>query len=299
MIDSTTPTNGHVNGDRTPPEVVNRSESQEEILERELPPANLARSMASKFRDMESDGPSERKPVRKITPPREEVERDVRFVRESIDRDPNIVRSDASAEKEDERPPPSFTKNMLAKFKEMEDTTNPPPSPARSAVSPTKRTAISHQQFASHTNIRASPDEGIADTEPSTNGHRPEVIREADKNETEELPERGFTKSLLAQWRQIEQTAPAESAKSLAPRQTTPGRAAPYRQASPSNSQDEDGQRDVVREGDNNEEEFLPPPSYTKNMLAKFQTLQDETTTNQSSSSSSKKVGFPRRTPPE
>ena len=277
-----------MNGDRTPPEVVNRSESTEEILGRELPPVNMARSMASKFREMESpgDGENYRKPVRKITPPREDVERGVSaYHQDQESQREGVVRSDESAEKEDERPPPSFTKNMLAKFKEMEDTHQAPPSPARSATSPTKRT---HRPVGG-TYMKASPDEGIADTEPSVNGHgqaatSTEVIREADKNETEELPERGFTKSLLSQWRQIEQTA-GPSKTSLAPRVpgstptgSRPGSGSGRRQvaASMSDSQDGDENREVVRETDTNEDENLPPPSYTKNMLAKFQTMQQE-----------------------
>ncbi len=40
----------------------------------------------------------------------------------------------------------------------------------------------------------------------------PDVVRESDRHDDEELPETGTTRSLLAQWRNMEQTVrPAET----------------------------------------------------------------------------------------
>ena len=304
MSYSVSPTNGHVNGSRSSPEVVNRAEDEKEILERELPPVNMARSVASKFRDMESDqGDIERKPVRRMTPPREDLAQSISSMDRDIERNPDIIRSGEEINKEEELPPPSFTKNMLAKFKSMEDVAQPPPSPGRSSTSPTKRitTPSGYRTITSHSASKASPDEGIADTEPSVNGHgrseeTSEVVRESDKTEVEELPERGFTKSLLAQWRQIEQVSTSSPAKS-----PSASRRGPQVRPSPANSQgsysslpdDLGTPREVVRASDTNEEEYLPPPSYTKNMLAKFKNMQEEAASKDSAVTPGKKVRSP------
>jgi hypothetical protein len=243
--------------------------------ENELPPPGTSRQLASRFRELESSAPAEpqRKAVRKMTPPQDEIQRDVQQYQE------------AAAEAEDELPPPGTSRSIRSKFES---------SP---------KSAVDAKRF------RSSPDSGISDTETSvpatrTNGYQnggdavinqEGVIRESDKNIEEELPERGFTKSLLAQWQTKlgESPGPKKPVSRKADTGGPVGRSWSYRdkrgseetQARPevarsvssSHSQqadEADGGRDVVREADTHEEDFLPPPSYTKNMLAKFQSLE-------------------------
>ena len=60
-------------------------------------------------------------------------------------------------------------------------------------------------------------DGGVSENEPVV---LPDVIRESDRHDEEELPETGTTRSLLAQWRNMEQTVQNQGVSSTRPSQT-------------------------------------------------------------------------------
>ena len=204
---------------------------------------------------------------------------------------------------------------------------------------PTVKSSVRKTSSSSVSRSKASPDSGISEpvaVPQRTNGFHDnddyensdvvrasEPVREADQtNPEEELPERGFTRSLLAQW-QTKMQDPDSSVSSggrvASPRATSNGRGGSggggggnvtrswsYKQRSSNTEQrheepaatpqpslasqqaemggDQGGVSEnkperldnVVRETDNNEEDYLPPASYTKNMLAKFQSMQSQ-----------------------
>ena len=117
----------------------------------------------SRFRQYESDGPPpERKPIRKMTPPREELARTISESERYGTHDREVVRSGESYSQEAELPPAEYTRSMLAKFRSIEDTSAPVPSPARSAqvTSQTRRSPAAVQQQYRQLVNRPSPDSG-------------------------------------------------------------------------------------------------------------------------------------------
>merc|ERR1712168_813924 len=90
----------------------------------------MSRNILAKFREMEqgSDETTQRKPVRRITPPRDEMQYDVSI---AVEQHGEVVRAGEDVNKEDELPPKEYTKSLLAKFKSMENLDEPPPSPMR------------------------------------------------------------------------------------------------------------------------------------------------------------------------
>jgi len=325
-----------------PPAPVNRAreDGDEEEGEVEASTGNLVHKFQGMGQDEEDD--ATRKPVRKMTPPREEIERDVteyqrRYSDEKvIERDPDVIISGDRSREVDELPPRAVTSSLLAKFKSFEDTSAPPPLPTspkkpvggvsrggrqivttHSTTTSSSSTAEKTSQLTPDSGISLSdtPHEGYATETVTTVTHTSQqqqhqvdedgdVVRESDRNDTEELPEQGFTKSLLSRWKQIEQTGPAEPAPTRAP---APKRSWAYKEQKASSApvvrsngtthateessmRDEADNREVVRESDNFEEEFLPPPSTTKNMLAKFRNLEQDTSTTSSQAAAPRKL---------
>ena len=316
-----------------PPPVNHRNEEEEEEPEDELPPQAMTSTLVSRFRELESGAPESdytyRKPVRKMTPPRDELEAEVRnFVQQEVQRDPEIIRADDPADREEELPPPQYTRSLVSKFREIESS-SPAPSPVKT---PTRKISETKPQT-------KSPDSGISEPVQRTNGtngyhdevdaRQDEPLRESDQNVEEELPERGFTKSLLAQWQtklqETETKTVNVSRSSTSPASTNGGvnRSWSYKQRQEQQQQnadtitpvasqtsyasqssvtvDEGGVSEnnperldgVVRESDTNEEDYLPPPAYTKNILAKFQSMEAQ---QEPSVQPKQKVGFNHQT---
>ncbi len=304
--------------------------------EDELPPADATRNMVARFRDIQSteDMYQDRKPVRKMTPPRDELAAGIQDMQSSLSENepienPDVIKSGEEKYKEEELPQRDFTKSMLAKFKSMEDTQASPPAPGRGA-SPR---ASTQRQSQIKGPSKSSPDSGISDSEGGhqmPNGHeKSEVVKEDDKSQEEkELPESGFTQNLLAQWRNKEKEvakfkspdvrasrSPGRKWSQGRPQSQSPTRARQVRtpesdlsspddhnyeniphQSRSEHSELSDSLHEVIRESDHpNEEQELPPPAMTKNMLAKFQSLQDEAERDSTSLGSNKKV---RSVPP-
>ena len=103
--------------------------------------------------------------------------------------------------------------------------------------------------------------------------------------EMEELPEEGFTRNLVAKWRCMEETtSPAPTPQRSNVQRSTSRTTSHSRPTPPQSHHDEeeedhvdyDSDHHVIRESDTNEDQFLPPPSFTRNMLAKFQNLEAE-----------------------
>ena len=140
---------------------------------------------------------------------------------------------------EEELPPTAFTRNMLAKFRSMEDVNKPPPTPeyaekqvktvtsgVHRMTNPNVRSlSISSPEHDSHFDMeREQPDGayqqeavsheyehnnyddfnaegGEFENEPEYN---PNVIRESDKLDEDELPELGTTRNLLAKFQTLQ-----------------------------------------------------------------------------------------------
>ena len=156
----------------------------------------------------------------------------------------DYVTSDSPAEQEYEMPQQAYTRSMLAKFKNLEDSNLPPPSPERSAN--VSKQAVASSKFgvtrtmpksshygepdgaATYPDEREQPDgdeyedehqehqefqfkydsqdveEGEFENDPY---HDPNVIREADRQDEEELPEQGTTRNLLAKFKAMQANA--------------------------------------------------------------------------------------------
>ena len=314
--------------------VVNRSSGEESLDE--LPAQGTSRNLAAKFRELEGGVPmplhQERKPVRKITPPREELSRSI-IESQVHAHQPDVVRAEDPAEAEDELPPAEYTKNIVAKFRSFENLENSPPSPVRPVE--VKRSPAAARQYS-----RPSPDSGISDNEKepvvvnsgyteheevedkAMSENNPiqlaDVVRESDKHDEEELPEHGFTRSLVAQWRNMEATIggrPDASVNNLKPKaetrtwnkspqreQAQPVHHTPPRHHTSSESSQDEGPEyenvpqkkadpEVIHADDHHPEDELPAPSTTKNMLARFQSMQEEAAREKSHVPPSKKVG--------
>ncbi len=293
-----------------------------QVLAAELPPVGTSRSMAARFREYESgDGnvpTPDRKPVRKMTPPREELAQSISQARDEMSHDPNVIKSGENQNPEEELPPAQFTRSMLAKFQQLEDPNAPAPTPERSAqISATKRVSTASAPSPQPVPVnRPSADSGIAGLDDqdqpanfndgdydhsggvseNTPAVLPGVVRESDTHDEVELPEKGTTRSLLAQWRNMEQTVKtshgspsppkpkqswgSSSGRSPAvnhhPATRTPQSEHDHIDASESYQTESTPERDVIRYDDAAVEDEMPPPSFTRNMLAKFQNMQAE-----------------------
>lgn len=124
-----------------------------------------------------------------------------------------------------ELPAPSTTRNLLSKFKAMEDTSIAPPTPeqwerthsvARSvsqSSARTRRQSSSDAEYERRTSARtnggidvdadAAAEAGEFENEPI---YDPSLIRESDRMDEAELPERGTTRGLLAKFQLLQQS---------------------------------------------------------------------------------------------
>jgi len=133
----------------------------------------------------------------------------------------------ATAYNEEEFPAPSTTRNLLSLFKSMEDHTALPPTPERSEKSrelvaqsdsrtwshqqsPTSRSPISASEYEHDGLVRpngvdyeAAVEAGEFENQPV---YDPSLVRESDRIDETEFPERGTTRGLLAKFRLMQQT---------------------------------------------------------------------------------------------
>ncbi len=119
------------------------------------------------------------------------------------------------------------------------------------------------------------------------------IVRADDVNESEASPERDFTR-ILQKWQTMEETGggmpksfglvrkPVRPAGETIRPVTSTASYSMYSEpredgdSTDGGLDDEEPLREVVREADTKEEDYLPPPSNTKNILAKFQSLEAE-----------------------
>ena len=268
-----------------PPPPVNRphdDDDDDDANDNESVSPDMTRDLIAKFGHHEEQGiatsppQSPRwKPVHRITPPRD-------LLRESIDEaningasddkedvNPDIVKSSNHDVNPDELPVPEKTRSILAKFRSMEDLNAPPLSPSKPINKP----------FAFVDSSRSAPNLGATTDDYVANGdvveNSPEVIRpdSEEKHLEGEFPEYGLTKNLLSMWRTLEMK---NDVKALYP--TTPK--LQKRASDPACRIQEPVE--VVRtsatddeaENDGEEEDCLPQPCYTRNILAKFQSME-------------------------
>ena len=199
--------------------------------------------------------------------------------------DGDVYKEEEDNQQAEELPPVGMSRSLVAKFSQIES--QQPSGPVR---------AESHQRQ------YAAPPSSVEYTEPprserARQSQTPDSgIGEVVNTSDDQLPEQGTTQNLLAQWRNKEQ-----SSNVPAPRQTmtqrafssereptsqrhTPQRHTPERQQSEpayhhqSEMDYSDGPEVVRPSGEVTEkkDDELPPPSTTKNLLAKFQTIQAE-----------------------
>ena len=98
-----------------------------------------------------------------MTPPREELARGIAESERTVaGYDREVVRSGEPGNQEEELPPAEYTRSMLAKFRQIENTSAPVPSPARSAqvTSSARRSQTAVQQHHRQPVNRPSPDSG-------------------------------------------------------------------------------------------------------------------------------------------
>ena len=159
-----------------------------------------------------------------------------------------IIRADDPVNLEDELPPPAFTKNLLARFKSMEDLNRPPPTPELDLA--VKKVLKEERKKELDPNRRKSSPAGMF-------GHQlklaPEDIKQIDHDEQQserQQPEGGEYANGHAEFVQYE--GQAESGDF----ENTPTKAG-----------------DVLRESDSFMEEEMPEAGITRNLLAKFQSM--------------------------
>ena len=281
--------------DTSHPPPVNHPEEEEE--EEVVMSPDSTRDLIAKFAHREEYGEVESpppmsprwKPVHRITPPRDLLRESIEDAQingaaddeeedeEEEDQEvinPDIVKSSNEYVKAEELPEPEKTRSILAKFRSMEDVNAPPLSPTKSIKKP-----FAVPAEASH----SAPNLGATDTVVANGDveveHQPEVIRpdSQEKYLEGEFPEYGLTKNLLARWRTLEQQNEVKAMFPVKPKMQK-------RQSDPACSFHQMEPVEVVRmaatddeaENDGREEECLPPPCYTRNILAKFQSLEQQ-----------------------
>lgn len=236
----------------------------------------------AKFRSIQQgaaeDSPANRKPVRQFTPPRESPERARGFnnmenEEERLETREDVVRALDKAETEEELPPPCITKNLVAMFKSMvieDDTTSEPRRHSFSTLPSAQRSA----NF-----IDECTDGGVFENEPAL---PVDVVRETDPSDEQELPEAGITRSLVAQWKSMEQHVSSSGQRSPVNESRSTlagGGCVPRPRSTVKVVRSNAGLNDELgssQEGEAMEEEALPPPDITKNLLAKFKTIEAE-----------------------
>ncbi len=143
---------------------------------------------------------------------------------------------------EDCLPPPAMTKNLLAKFRSMEDVNATPPTPERSA----KMIKAATISVSPGTSRRfSSPTKTVQVYCDTDEREQPEGLEEDDRLRYEN---EHYHAEEYQQYDHFEDTDEYENEPAV--------------------------NRDIVREESRNEEEELPEQGTTRNLLAKFQSLQ-------------------------
>lgn len=227
---------------------------------------------------------------------RSEGEREERERKGSVG-DKEVVQSSTVCIVEEELPPPSFTKSMLAKFRMMEDVSGgaKPAPPNYGKPSSSKQPSFSHSgSTGRHQNLGNRLSSGSSESNrreddenetPMTSSRQHSSAEE----QTDELPQAGHAKSLLAQWRNIEEqskrgrnrelkktSTSARRSQSMS-RVETVQRASVYRNidlGSPRSKQAEDVGRSGYYSDQEASEDDAPVSMPTKQNLAKFKELE-------------------------
>ena len=188
---------------------------------------------------------------------------------------PEVVRS--SDAQDDDLPPPAVTRTMMAKFQTM-------PSPESSGGNTSR--------------ISRSRESSVSNTPSHTPSQTSSVLSPDPEDETEEMPRQGLTRSLLSQWKSLElETVPSSSTptkqkdvrRNLSMREYSSSQAqrneqpiqqstrVSLRTSTPKSTEQVEEEVDSrLTTSETSPENELPPPAYTKTMLAKFQGMQSE-----------------------
>lgn len=205
----------------------------DELLEEALPERGAARNIAAKFREMEStlksppQSPARRK---EFTPPRDDTGRTVAGVVENNPIvSPDVVHS--GEEVQEILPERGTAKSMVNRFKQLGSSSSDggagqSPRPKKEFTPPPAECGVfenNPQQFVPDYN--PPPESGIIESHPQ---QRVDVVRGDDPpNYEQELPERGFAKSLVSAWRQRESETKVSPTSSGRPKEFTPPREEP------------------------------------------------------------------------
>ena len=163
---------------------------------------------------------------------------------------------------EDELPPPAFTKNIVAKFRELEASSVDKPLPLPAKVTPSRSahsySSRSDNQSAWHS--YSTTEEDVADrsefteergrTEKRLEARQRESSSSPGRSVADELPQEGTARSLLARWRTIEQQAGEDS-----PRRSSSGSAARRSQSTSRIEVRRHYQDSRARAGDNDDDD--------------------------------------------
>ena len=222
---------------------------------------------------------------------------------------------------EDELPPPLFTKTILAKFRSMEEANakNRQPLRTKSAPSTPIKRPVQHDDPRRKLSVRSSPSESVAsmsssDFDLAETDMSCRDIMTHQLETVDELPHHGLAKSLLAQWRMLEDQSRkakdrdgsgklyskvrSHSLTRIEAKQglTVCGDKQLSRVSVPGGKSSETIPSSSSKESARNEyelkdEDYLPPPLMTKYVLAKFRDLEAESQIFARFQQSSKKVG--------
>lgn len=125
------------------------------------------------------------------------------------------IHADSSAILEAELPPPSTTRNLLAKFQSLGTSSAPTPQKTPSlthnqrkkSTSSDRIDTVREQPEGVEYETRAHPDERYMQSNgdyAEEKSRDPDIVREADRDDEEEMPEEGTTRSLLAKFQSMQ-----------------------------------------------------------------------------------------------
>lgn len=280
-----------------------------------LAPTDITRNLVAKFRLLEkgdgSDAPILPKPVHQFTPPRESPERSGLggIARKPVDVVGDVIRCEDPAELEDELPPPSIAKSLIAKFgsrvaasDEDDEGWRPAGMTGHSGpVPPGRRTSVKFREEIEYA------DGGVFENEPEESF---DIVRECDPLGEADLPETGMARALVEQWKSLQsevekprqQLLPSAGSLSVASMTSsrlpvTGGKTGMSSYANPGSQTVGAGMEGNAEETgyfgmDESPEDDLPPQDITRNLLAKFKTIKVDQQP-ASSQTSSKKVTGP------
>ncbi|XP_053384097.1 uncharacterized protein LOC123536284 isoform X10 [Mercenaria mercenaria] len=284
-------------------DVVRSGEKADEIL----PEVGMAKSLLSKFKQMETEvghrpppSPNKEKPKKAefVNSPRgylEKYEPQVEageFENKPADRG-EVVRSEDHTE--DILPEVGSAKKTMERFREIQKQSSSPVSSKAKEITPPRE---------------QSPGRNVAGVFENTPAERDDLVRSGEV-QPDELPEQGTTRNILNRFKEIQTSGSQSSSPGKKPKEFTPPPEAGVYENNPQEHliietrQAESGilestpsksQADVAREREATPESELPEQGFAKNLVSRWKQL--ESTSSSAKSTSSTSPRFKEFTPP-